>query len=150
MSLVFDATSRSICAPMFSNLSSSSISLATVTPSLVAILVLPKLNDGRLRQALCGLPAGLGAFEHPHDVGLLHDEEFIAIDLHFCARPFAAHHPIARFEIDRKQLAGFVTAARANGDNLALLGLFLGGVRNDNSALRFLFAFKAAKDDAVM
>ena len=34
-SLAFDATSRSICAPMFSNLSLSSISLATVTPSLV-------------------------------------------------------------------------------------------------------------------
>ena len=34
-SLVFDATSRTICAPMFSNLSASSISLATVTPSLV-------------------------------------------------------------------------------------------------------------------
>ena len=30
-----EATSRTICAPMFSNLSSSSISLATVTPSLV-------------------------------------------------------------------------------------------------------------------
>src|SRR5262249_34489561 len=30
----FEATSRTICAPMFSNLSSSSISLATVTPSL--------------------------------------------------------------------------------------------------------------------
>ena len=35
MSLVFEATSRTICAPMFSNLSPSSISLATVTPSLV-------------------------------------------------------------------------------------------------------------------
>ncbi len=35
MSLVFEATSRTICAPMFSNLSASSISLATVTPSLV-------------------------------------------------------------------------------------------------------------------
>ena len=35
MSLVLDATSRTICAPMFSNLSASSISLATVTPSLV-------------------------------------------------------------------------------------------------------------------
>ena len=35
MSLVLVATSRSICAPMFSNLSCSSISLATVTPSLV-------------------------------------------------------------------------------------------------------------------
>src|SRR6266851_2878161 len=35
MSLVFEATSRTICAPMFSNLSPSSISLATATPSLV-------------------------------------------------------------------------------------------------------------------
>src|SRR3954469_26055521 len=34
-SLVLEATSRTIWAPMFSNLSSSSISLATVTPSLV-------------------------------------------------------------------------------------------------------------------
>ena len=34
-SLVRLATSRTICAPMFSNLSSSSMSLATVTPSLV-------------------------------------------------------------------------------------------------------------------
>ena len=41
-SLVFDATSRTICAPMFSNLSESSISLATVTPSLV-IRGAPKL-----------------------------------------------------------------------------------------------------------
>ncbi len=35
LSLVLEATSRTIWAPMFSNLSSSSISLATVTPSLV-------------------------------------------------------------------------------------------------------------------
>ena len=34
-SLVLEATSRTIWAPMFSNLSESSISLATVTPSLV-------------------------------------------------------------------------------------------------------------------
>ena len=34
-SLVLLATSRTICAPMFSNLSASSISFATVTPSLV-------------------------------------------------------------------------------------------------------------------
>src|SRR5262245_24345728 len=34
---VFDATSFTICAPMFSNLSSSWISLATVTPSLVTV-----------------------------------------------------------------------------------------------------------------
>src|SRR5262245_47438134 len=34
---VFDATSFTICAPMFSNLSFSSISLATETPSLVTV-----------------------------------------------------------------------------------------------------------------
>ena len=34
---VLDATSFTICAPMFSNLSLSSISLATETPSLVTV-----------------------------------------------------------------------------------------------------------------
>ena len=34
---VLDATSFTICAPMFANWSSSSISLATVTPSLVTV-----------------------------------------------------------------------------------------------------------------
>ena len=37
LSLVFEATSRTICAPMFSSGSLSSISLATVTPSLVIV-----------------------------------------------------------------------------------------------------------------
>ena len=36
-SLVLLATSRTICAPMFSNGSGSSISLATVTPSFVIV-----------------------------------------------------------------------------------------------------------------
>ncbi len=36
-SAVFEATCLTICAPMFSNLSLSSISLATVTPSLVMV-----------------------------------------------------------------------------------------------------------------
>ena len=34
---VFEATSRTICAPMFSSDAGSSISLATVTPSLVIV-----------------------------------------------------------------------------------------------------------------
>ena len=58
--------------------------------------------------------------------------------------------PIARFEIDGDELAGFVTGARTNGDDLAFLRLFLCGVGDNDAALRLLFAFKAAKDDAVM
>jgi hypothetical protein len=46
---VFDATSFTICAPMFSNLSSSSISLATVTPSLVTLGAPNDLSSTTLR-----------------------------------------------------------------------------------------------------
>ena len=61
VSLVLEATSRSICAPMFSNLSSSSISLATVTPSLVM--------RGRAEALLDDDVAALGAERHLHRVG---------------------------------------------------------------------------------
>jgi hypothetical protein len=88
--------------------------------------------------------------EHPHDVGFLHDEEFFASDLHLCARPFAEQHPIARLDIDGDELADFVARAMTNGDDLAFLRLFLGGVGNDDAGLRLLFTFKSANDDAVM
>ena len=58
---VFEATSLSICAPMFSNLSSSSISLATVTPSLV---MRGAPNDFSMHDV-----AALGAERHLHRVG---------------------------------------------------------------------------------
>ena len=61
MSLVLEATSRTIWAPMFSNLSSSSISLATVTPSLV-MRGAPKLLS--MHDV-----AALGAERHLHRVG---------------------------------------------------------------------------------
>ena len=46
---VLDATSFTICAPMFSNLSSSSISLATDTPSLVTVGAPKDLSSSTLR-----------------------------------------------------------------------------------------------------
>ena len=61
LSLVFWATSRTIWAPMFSNLSSSSISLATVTPSLVM--------RGRAEGLVEHDVAALGAERHFHGVG---------------------------------------------------------------------------------
>ena len=61
MSLVFEATSRTICAPMFSNLSLSSISLATVTPSLVMRGAPKLLSMTTLRP--------LGPKRHLHRIG---------------------------------------------------------------------------------
>ena len=61
VSLVLEATSRTICAPMFSNLSSSSISLATVTPSLVM--------RGAPNDFVEHDVAALGAERHLHRIG---------------------------------------------------------------------------------
>src|SRR5450631_2495820 len=120
-----EATSRTIWAPMFSNLSSSSISLATVTPSLVMRGAPNDLSSTTLRplgpsvtltallrmstprsilsrastpnltsllammlflemggRRLSGLLLGGGDIgENAHDVALLHDQEFFAIEL---------------------------------------------------------------------
>src|SRR6185437_13968893 len=172
VSLVLEATSRSICAPMFSNLSSSSISLATVTPSLVmrgapklfsmttlrplgpsvTLTALARMSTPRSMRSRAspenltslaamyvllegGVIAGSGprpasamgcgtgparSGQHAHDVGLLHDQEFLTIELDLGARPFAEQDTVADLEIDRDQLAGFVAATWADANHLAL------------------------------
>src|SRR5580704_7516220 len=180
MSEVLEATSRTISAPMFSNLSSSSISLATVTPSLVmrgapndlsmttlrpfgpsvtftalarvstprnirsrastenltslAAIEIHSVCDLTLKQAqsavskdeydefalrdapkgrssgrgfwLRGLLAGDLLVEHAHDVGLLHNQEILAVDLELGAGPLAEQHALANLEVDWDELAG--------------------------------------------
>src|SRR5580698_6464611 len=136
LSLVLEATSRTICAPMFSNLSSSSISLATVTPSLVmrgapndlsritlrpfgpsvTLTALLRISTPRNKRSRASdekrtsladmmfnpwlemrgqigsgrlFLRGAGALDHTHDVGLLHDQKVLAVDLDLGAGPFA-------------------------------------------------------------
>src|SRR5689334_505596 len=88
--------------------------------------------------------------QHAHDVGLLHDQEILAVELDLGARPFAEQHAVADLEVDRDQLAGLVAAARAHGGDFALRGLFLGGVGDDDAALGLLFGVDALDHDAVM
>src|ERR1700727_4116592 len=44
---------------------------------------------------------GAGALDHTHDVGLLHDQKVLAVDLDLGAGPFAEQYPVARFEFER-------------------------------------------------
>src|SRR6266700_2112823 len=88
--------------------------------------------------------------EHAHDVGFLHDQEFLAVQLDLGARPLAEQHAVADLEVDRDQLAGFVAAARTDRRDLALGGLFLGAVWNDNAALGLFFGVDTFDHDAVM
>src|SRR5215471_3751877 len=206
VSLVFWATSRTIWAPMFSNLSSSSISFATVTPSLVMRGAPKLLSSTTLRplgpsvtftalarmstprsilsrasppnrtsfaaisthsirvccsRVLCDPHAqqrrrrvskheAAASGDDAHDVGLLHDQEILAVQHDLGARPLAEQHAVAALDVDGDQLAGFVAAARADGDHLALRGLLLGGVGNDDAALGFLLGVDALHDYAVV
>src|SRR5262249_18047845 len=95
-----------------------------------------------------GLLLGDALFDDAHDVALLHDQELFAVDLDLGARPFAEQHPVADLDVDRDQLAGFVAAAGANRNDLALGGLFLGGVGNDDAAGGF--GINALDDDAIV
>src|SRR5262249_44635022 len=99
---------------------------------------------------LRGLLLGNRRVDDAHDVGLLHDQELLAVDLDLGARPFAEQHAIAFFDIDRNELAGLIAAARAHGDHLALGRLLLSGVRNDDAAGRLLLGLDAPDDDAVV
>src|SRR6478752_10215192 len=144
LSLVFWATSRTICAPMFSNLSSSSISLATVTPSLVmrgapndlsittlrpfgpsvtftalarmltprTILSRASVENFTSLAAIGGAPyvfetgrkpceAKALRGDHAHDVGFLHDQEVLTVELDFGAAPLAEEDPVAFLDVQR-------------------------------------------------
>src|SRR5262245_53918575 len=196
---VLEATSRTICAPMFSNLSSSSISLATVTPSLVmrgapndlssttlrpfgpsvtftalfrmstprsilslastenltslaAIVSVSEMLSAQVWRVSSGglLLGGAASLDHTHDVALLHDQEILAIDLDLGPRPFAEQHAVADLDVDRDELAGLVATARTHGNDLALGGLFLCGVGNDDAAGSPFLGIHALDDDTVV
>src|ERR1700694_5263994 len=88
--------------------------------------------------------------EHAHDVAFLHDQKFLAVELDLGARPLAEQHAVADLEVDRDQLAGFVAAARTDRRDLALRGLFLGAVGNDDPALGLFFGVDTFDHDTVM
>src|SRR5580658_3195310 len=183
-SLVFCATSRTICAPMFSNLSSSSISLATVTPSLVmrgapndfsmttlrpfgpsvTFTALARMSTPRSMRSRASVEnltsfadisslswdSSFASGDHAHDVGLLHDQELLAVELDLGARPLAEQDPVARLHADRNELAVLVAPARTDRDHFALRRLFLHGVRNDDAALGLRLGVDTLDDHPVM
>src|SRR3979490_2601096 len=108
----------------------------------------------RIRKTGCrlgGLLLGGGKIgENAHDVALLHDQQLLAVELDLGARPFAEQHAVADLEVDRDQLAGLIKAARTDGGDFALRGLFLGTVRNDDAACSFVFGIDAFDHDAVV
>src|SRR5208283_3809022 len=96
------------------------------------------------------LVRGADAFDHAHDVGLLHNQEVLAVDLDFRPRPFAEQDSVACFQFQTLKLAALVAGAGPHSDDLALLRFLLDSVGNDDAALRLVLAFHAADHDAVV
>src|SRR3569623_1705662 len=93
---------------------------------------------------------GRGAFDDAHDVAFLHDQEILTGDLDLGARPLAEQHDVADLDVDRGELAVFVAAAGADGDDLALARLFLRAIGNDDAAGSLLLGVDALDDDTVV
>src|SRR6266852_7635246 len=196
---VFEATSRTIWAPMFSYLSFSSISLATVTPSLVmvglpnflsmttlrpfgpmvaltadAMMLTPRSRAARpssLNRICFGIwcsssivegmtqpsrPGRVGGVRSPRlldngqHVVFLHDQILLVVDLHLGAGILAEQDAVVGLYVQGDLLAVLVHLPVAYRDDLALLGLLLGGIRNDDAALLDFFLLLALDEDAVM
>src|SRR3546814_3687460 len=84
--------------------------------------------------------------DHAKDIALLHDEQILAIDLDLGARPFAEQDPITGLHRQFDERAVVVAGARPDGDNLAFLRFFLGGVRDDDAARGLLLGVDRSEE----
>src|SRR5262249_4391050 len=89
-------------------------------------------------------------FDNAENVAFLHDQQLFAVDLDFGAGPFAEQNAVAFLHVEGYDMPFLVAGAWPNGNNLALLRLLFGRIRDDDSALRALFLFQTAHYDAVM
>src|SRR5699024_9017347 len=180
-SLVLVATSLVSCAPRFSYGSSSSISRAMVTPSLVMVgaphflsrttlrplgpsvtlTVLASLSTPRSRARRASslyrisLAISFRASVHSvvddgEDVAGAEDEELLVAVLQLGAAVLGEDDLVADLDVHGDALALVVEAAGADGDDLALLGLLLRGVRDDQAGGRGLLGLERLDDDTIL
>src|SRR5260221_14611892 len=96
------------------------------------------------------LLGGGATLDHAHDVGFLHDDEVLAIELDLGARPLAEQDAVAGLDVERMQRAILAARARTDGDDFAFHRLFLGGVGNDDAPRGLCLGLDAAGQDAVL
>src|SRR6266478_10113581 len=91
----------------------------------------------------------LGA-ENAENVLLLHDQVLLAVQGDLAARVLAEQHAIAGLDVQGGLLAVLADRAFADGEDLALLRLFLGAVRDDEAAAANLCLLDPLDQDAVV
>src|SRR5215210_2738336 len=97
-----------------------------------------------------GLLQGFRGGDDAHDVGFLHDQEVLTVDLDLGAGPLAEQDAVAGLDVERVDAAGLIAGAGADGDDFAFLRLLLDGIRDDDAALGLLLALNAADDNSIV
>src|SRR4051794_20635338 len=88
--------------------------------------------------------------DNAQQVGLLHDQIVFIIDPDLGARPLAEQHPVTWCYVEPPDLAALVPDTWTDGYDLALLRLFLGGIRDDYAPGGLAFLLDAADHDAIV
>src|SRR6058998_2373164 len=173
---VLEATSFTIWAPMFSNLSASSISFATVTPSLVTVgaphdfsrttfrprgpsvtvtasarTLMPRRTLVRASSPnrtifAAMVPSPPLGLDDAEDVLLAEDQVLLAVELDLGAGVLAEQHPVAGLHVEGQHLPVFLLP-RADRHHLPLLRLLLGRIGDDDAASALLLLLLDAPDD---
>src|SRR5260221_3558117 len=90
------------------------------------------------------------ALDYGQDFVLAHDEVFLAVELDFLPGILSEQDEVAGFDIEGDALPVVLGFPVAGGDDLALLGFFLGGIRDDDAADLLLAFFDALNNDPVV
>jgi hypothetical protein len=103
----------------------------------------------RLAGALSRLGPRL-AFDDRVDVVRAKDQELVSVDLELLSAVLAVDDEVADLDVERDAaLAVLVPATIADSDDLALLRLLLGGVRDEQTGLGLLLGLACLDDHAV-
>src|SRR2546421_1409390 len=96
------------------------------------------------------LCSGGAALDDTHDVGLLHDHQFLAVETDLGARPLPEQHAVAGLDVERMHLPVVAAGTRPGCDDLAFHRLFLGSVWNEDPTRRFRLLLDAPHEYAIM
>jgi hypothetical protein len=94
--------------------------------------------------------SGNTLLEHGEEIVLAHDQVLLAVDLDLGAAVLREQHLVARLDVEGDQLALLVALAGADGDDLRLDGLLLGGVRDEQATGGLGLLLEALDEDAVV
>src|SRR4029453_17594111 len=94
-------------------------------------------------------PRGSRAQDAEH-VLLPHGEVLLAVQLDLAPGVLAEQDAVSRLDVERELLAGLGHLAGADRDHLALLGLFFGGVGDDDAPVFLLPLGQTLDEDAVV